>query len=266
MKKINDTHKEYLPIRCVVAQYNRNPENYIFHMKSRRPSFSLGYIIRGSVTFYTPDGSVRINAGELHYVPYGIRYRSEWSGEDGSEYISVYGYPGKSNIPYVDSYALQRVDGFCAEEGYRRLLDIYNTASSGQDQFVLFQKFFELFSMIRPHLATTAQNEFSSALMNAVSYIEAHHSEPLSIPALAYAVGVSESTVYHLFKKELATTPIHYYNLIRIEKVIVEMGSDDSINDIAYRHGFNSYSYFRELFKAQTGLTPRQYRLKNYGR
>ena len=78
---------------------------------------------------------------------------------------------------------------------------------------------------------------------------------------LADRCHVSASHVYHLFKKTLGMTPTQYINEIRIEKAASKIRhSDMKLDEIACITGFSSTSYFREVFKAHTGITPAQYR------
>ena len=82
-----------------------------------------------------------------------------------------------------------------------------------------------------------------------------------SIQDLADRCHVSASHVYHLFKKTLGMTPTQYINEIRIEKAASKIRhSDLTLDEIALITGFSSTSYFREVFKAHTGITPAQYR------
>lgn len=85
--------------------------------------------------------------------------------------------------------------------------------------------------------------------------------DAFSIQDLADRCHVSASHVYHLFKKTLGMTPTQYINEIRIEKAASKIRhSDMKLDEIACITGFSSTSYFREVFKAHTGITPAQYR------
>ena len=58
------------------------------------------------------------------------------------------------------------------------------------------------------------------------------------------------------------TTPVKYRNQLRIEKACSELCTKDiSISEIAEKCGFNSLTYFREVFHSFTGMTPNKYRL-----
>jgi transcriptional regulator GlxA family with amidase domain len=57
-------------------------------------------------------------------------------------------------------------------------------------------------------------------------------------------------------------TPVEYINSYRVNRAILLLISNSglSIEQIAELTGFESSAYFRRVFKAQTGKTPREYR------
>jgi AraC-like DNA-binding protein len=133
------------------------------------------------------------------------------------------------------------------------------------DELLAYSIFYKILRKILPGMTESAIST-DKTLQKAISYIINNWDKPFSVKDLALHCCVSESGVYHLFKKNIGTTPIKYYNHIRLEQAISAFASDDSIEQSAYRNGFESYGYFRELFKAYTGMAPRQYRMQKYGK
>ena len=84
-----------------------------------------------------------------------------------------------------------------------------------------------------------------------------------SVADLAKRCCVSESTLYHLFRKELGQTPIKFLNSVRINVAIEQLeNSNHSIATISRMVGFNSENHFRKIFCDLTGTTPSKYRKK----
>ena len=71
---------------------------------------------------------------------------------------------------------------------------------------------------------------------------------------------VSESTLYHLFRRFLGTTPVNYRNDIRIERALPLIEGGKTIEETAAEVGFNSAIYFRSVFINKTSMTPSEYR------
>jgi len=76
--------------------------------------------------------------------------------------------------------------------------------------------------------------------------------------------GRSREHAARTVRQHLGTTPTDYVNRIRIAYAQrqLEMG-DQGILDIALDCGIENLSHFYSLFRAQTGLTPRAYRLSH---
>jgi AraC family transcriptional regulator len=95
----------------------------------------------------------------------------------------------------------------------------------------------------------------------AVSYIEEHLAEPISLPVLAGLVRLSPYYFCRAFKKSLGLPPHRYHTSRRIQHaktLLAELTS--SVTDIALTVGFSETSSFTASFRKGTGLTPTAYR------
>lgn len=103
--------------------------------------------------------------------------------------------------------------------------------------------------------------QVSSATTRAVSYINAHYMDKLTLRDLASALFLNESSLSKLFRQELGTSFTDYLNRIRIEHSTELMrNTDRSLLEISGLVGFDDQSYFTKIFKKVTGTTPRQYK------
>ena len=92
-------------------------------------------------------------------------------------------------------------------------------------------------------------------------FFRAMRGEDISVAELAKRCCVSESTVYHLFQRELGQTPISFLNSVRINIAIEYLESTShSIATISRSVGFHSENHFRRIFFDLTGTTPSRYR------
>jgi AraC family transcriptional regulator of arabinose operon len=102
---------------------------------------------------------------------------------------------------------------------------------------------------------------FDKTLQTAIEYITDNWNKSFSVSDLAKKCCVSESTLYHLFKKELGQSPIGFLNSIKINVAIEYLeNSNYSISTISRSVGFNSENHFRKVFADLTGTTPLKYR------
>ena len=94
-------------------------------------------------------------------------------------------------------------------------------------------------------------------------FITDNWNNKFSVVDLAKKCCVSESTLYHLFQKELGQTPVNFLNSIKINMAIKYLeNSNYSISTISRLVGFNSENHFRKIFRSVTETTPSKFRKK----
>ena len=102
---------------------------------------------------------------------------------------------------------------------------------------------------------------FDKTLQSAVEYITGNWNTEFSIADVAKHCCVSESTLYHLFNRELGQTPVSFLNSIRINVAIEYLeNSNYSVSTVSEMVGFNSENHFRRVFSQLTGSTPLKFR------
>ncbi len=100
------------------------------------------------------------------------------------------------------------------------------------------------------------------SVRKAVSFIDAHLAEPLSLSLLSQAAGISPNYLSSVFHQVSGTTLWDYVNSRRIDRALRRLISDpeENILSIALSCGFNSTASFNKAFKKVTGMTPTEFR------
>lgn len=93
------------------------------------------------------------------------------------------------------------------------------------------------------------------------NYIDSHFAMDLKLDVLSEVGYINKYYLIHQFKKLYDITPMDYVNHVRLNaaKDLLK-NSDLSMQEISSTVGFNSQSYFNQLFKKKEGLTPSKYR------
>lgn len=99
---------------------------------------------------------------------------------------------------------------------------------------------------------------------NVHEYIIEHHHQKISRQHLANALNMSAKELSEIIKYH---TPYHnitqYINDVRLKLALIDIVmSNDLIQDIAFKHGFNHLPHFIALFSRKYGTTPGQIRNK----
>lgn len=110
-------------------------------------------------------------------------------------------------------------------------------------------------------VASQSSDAPSKTLLSALSYIEQHFNENISLSDVAEHIFISKNYICDLFKKELNITFIDYVTNLRIEKAKYYLSQTDmKMYEISQAVGYNDYAYFSQIFKRHTGSTLSSYR------
>lgn len=107
------------------------------------------------------------------------------------------------------------------------------------------------------------KKHYSASIEVCLDYIHKHLHYNISLTELAKAAQISPGQLSRKFKKEIGISFVEYVQKEKIEsaKTLLCL-SDYSFLEISNYLSFGTQSYFIEIFKKHTGLTPAGYRLK----
>lgn len=104
-----------------------------------------------------------------------------------------------------------------------------------------------------------------SALYPAISYMDSHPTEMITMKSMAELCHLSESYFSRLFSKELGENFSTYVNRKKIERSKKLLrDSQMSVSQIAKEVGYQDAGHYIRLFKRFEGVTPTIYRQYNY--
>ena len=107
---------------------------------------------------------------------------------------------------------------------------------------------------------TSHQDE---SILKAQHWMKENMASPLTVSMLAHKAGLGERTFARRFKKATGDSPLEYLQYLRIGKARTLLeATDEPVEAITYRTGYEDASSFRRLFKRATGLSPTAYRKK----
>ena len=98
-------------------------------------------------------------------------------------------------------------------------------------------------------------------IRRALSYIDEHLRDELSLGVMAEYVGISPAYFSSLFTKSVGCSFVDYLNRQRIQKACDYMHDDRmKVYEIAEKVGFHDERYFSRVFRRVKGMTPKEYR------
>ncbi len=99
----------------------------------------------------------------------------------------------------------------------------------------------------------------SKPVMQAISYINQHYSEALSLEQLAEQLYVSKYHLSHEFQRVVGTSVCRYIRKKRLMIARQRLSAGEKPNDVYMACGFGDYAGFYKAFKGEYGISPREY-------
>jgi AraC-like DNA-binding protein len=105
-----------------------------------------------------------------------------------------------------------------------------------------------------------AQQAAGNPIGAALTYINSHLGEPITVAALAAQVGLSPSAFTRAFRELTGSSPYQYVKEVRLNRAReLVMDRRVGVADVAHRVGYTSASHFIKEFRTRFGATPREY-------
>lgn len=229
----------------------------------------LQYIVEGEGFLELGGKEYRLHAGDLFYLPKNelLSYRAEknnpyryyWIGLDGvsaEKLLARAGLRKKSPVAHYDDEEIVKI--------YQRIGD----ALAKNDFAGYVEANGEAYKLLALLLAKNGENEnrlktpSAECVDRAISYIKTHFSEDIGIKDVARAAGLQNNYFSALFRKHTGSPPVEYLLRYRIFQAERMLAQGLFVTETAFACGFNSLSHFSYQFKKLTGVSPREYRLK----
>ena len=246
------------------------------------PDSKLIYLISGELT-YTEGGKKRerLSPGNLLYIPAGVPYalKSKYMRAVviSFDFTDEYGGEGEWLAPApadaADGLTIRRPTGLTAFEKTILLSDV----ESERDNFIRMANIFtsaegfylaELSAMLKLLLIKIAEHSDENALPSSMvenldGYIRENVHDEISNTELGAIFGYHPFYISKMLKDKKGITLHQYVIAYRIKHAVSLLRyTDKTIADIADEAGFTDASYFTKSFKAQFGMTPKEYRNK----
>lgn len=105
-----------------------------------------------------------------------------------------------------------------------------------------------------------AQTTESQRLTDLLSWLAAHHHQPMTVEDMASQAGMSPRTFARVFVEETSDTPALYLEKLRLEHAVRLLETTSTSLDITAREcGFTGHEQLRRTFQRHKGITPQAY-------
>jgi transcriptional regulator GlxA family with amidase domain len=100
-----------------------------------------------------------------------------------------------------------------------------------------------------------------AAILDAQTWLAKHFSDADPVEELVQRSGLAERTFNRRFSNATGLAPLAYVQQLRIADAKRRLErTEEPVEEVAWRVGYQDPAFFRRLFKRLTGVTPGQYR------
>ena len=233
--------------------------------------------MEGSVTYTVEDSVYEVRKGEVLIIPPDTPH-SLSMGEGSSRYLFLFEPEGILSMRDIKTLAphfhrpFHLRDGSDAHvrirETLRRLQDVYEKRELMWNA-VCYSYLLRIYAIlgqrylngVRPRSADSGRIAESEVITAAMTYINNHYRQDLSLEDVAGFAGFSRYYFSRSFKKQTGYSFKDYLCQKRLQVAMdLLIRSDKPMKDVAAESGFGSVATFNRVFRERKGCTPTQFR------
>jgi AraC-like DNA-binding protein len=95
----------------------------------------------------------------------------------------------------------------------------------------------------------------------AIAHMQANLGNPKVAEEVAEVVGLSRSRFFELFHDQLGTSPLVFWNAMRVEEALTRLNAhEENMTSLSMSLGFSTPGNFSRFFRDHRGMTPTAYR------
>ncbi len=240
------------PIKFIRQRWQHDSFSYL---DTPRPDYGLMLLRSGEIDFICGKQKLCAAAGDVIFLPKGCFYRAIFHTERGDVENDLINFEALPQMTFAAPiHICSAAPAECAAQFTRLTEKPYAAWSSlTERKSVLYALIATIFDA-----ADAVDGEHASVIKKAQSLLQ--ENDNLSVQTLARLCCVSESGLRRLFTEALGISPVQYRISIKLQKAkYLLQATNLTVREIAERLQFSTEAYFCKSFRAQTGVTPKQY-------
>lgn len=256
------------------------------HTKYHEHNFlELTYVLQGSATHVFGSETSILSQGDYFIVDFGVRHKYTQIGqipfvvvnclflprlidetlrkcrrfeEIANSYLIKFDY--KNLLEHPTQFIFHDTDGHIGEL-IQKLKSEYEQKEMGHREMMRSQLIEILIDTLRRVRRPKPETVESDMIQQILNEIQSNYMEKLSLEKFAATYCYSLAYVSKRFKEETGKTFREYLQAVRIwESCRLLANTQKKISDICGLVGYSDLKFFNQIFKRQTGMSPRQFK------
>ena len=251
------TAKKLLYYPVATGEFYCNSEYNV--ERTRYDSILVIFVLSGAITLIQNDTEFTAVENEILLVDCykGHRYFCT----DNAHTLWVH-FDGNNSYEWFNEIKTQRGQKIkCTRQVAEYISNIIKATKLNQSEYDISSELYSLICTISKGNDSELQSTKASRIEEAKGFINSNFDRDISVNEIAEKVHMSASYFSRIFKEATGFSPYDYLLAVRLDKAKEMLQkTDDSIQNIAYKTGFNSTSNFIYFFKNETGISPLKFR------
>lgn len=261
-------------------EFDRRFGNYSMTSNHYHTEYELYYLFQGERNYFVKDSVHPMQPGDVMLIDSNALHKTSQRGEPNHERIVLYFSPSffagfsqeERNVllaPFIHPYPLLKLNLQEKLRAETLLVSLLNETMEQPPGYSVHIRNMavELLLFCARHIQkreAPPEDEPSPVqrkVTDIVRHINLHYGDALQLEAMAKQFYLSKSHLSRIFKKVTGFGFSEYVNITRVkeaERLLRDTGL--GITPISEQCGFESLTHFGKVFKALTGMSPREYR------
>lgn len=233
------------------AEYNVVRDNY--------NSILAIYVLDGNITMIQDGAEFNAQKNELLLVDC---YKPHRYFTDTDAHTVWVHFDGNNSKEWFDEITAQKSKKIkCTRQTADCIFNMITYIKLNHNEYDISNDLYFLLCIVSKKDEFNQTSRKMNSIETAKNFITTNYDKNISIKDIAGAVHVSSSYFSKIFKETTDFSPYDYLLAIRLDKAKeLLQQTDNSIESIAYKTGFNSVSNFVFFFKKQMGISPLKFR------
>jgi len=266
-----------------------NPDTNVMARAHIHNAIEMVYVAEGSFTAVLGESEYNIEEGDLLLIRTGVIHRLYSGNAESNSYYIIKIAPSLIFDFAVDSNAAKYILNLKLGEGKKckwTRAELEGTPLKAITEAVIREQFEDNYcndiaiksgcAQILMHILRETEGEGSSyavseatdeairLIYKAIEHIYNNFQRKITALECSKVVGMSYSYFSRTFKSVTGKTFSEFIEDIRLDNAKkLLLTTDKSVAEIAFESGYNDTCYFIAEFRKKSGITPKQFRLKN---